>query len=195
MNSLFLDSLSFHIVNSLFIYLFISKPYENKCFPEFFISEFSLISHRQFVFYLIVHIKTIWKQMIAWILYFWIPLLFTSSIRFYLPSHSKTIWKQMLSWILYFWILIPFTSSIRFYSPVHLKTIWTQMLSWILYFWILLFSSPIRLYSIYSPFHIKTIWKQMLPLILYFWILILFASSIRFYSPLHIKQYENKCLH
>ena len=46
-NSLFLNSPSVHLVNSLLFTCSISKQYENKCFPEFFIAEFSFFSLRQ----------------------------------------------------------------------------------------------------------------------------------------------------
>ena len=33
-----------------FIHISVSTPYDNKCFPDLFISEFSFFSHRQFAF-------------------------------------------------------------------------------------------------------------------------------------------------
>ena len=68
----------------------IAKPNENKCFPEFFISEFSFFSHRQFA---VIHrsiLKTMRKQVLSLILYFWILILFASSIRCYSPFHIKS---------------------------------------------------------------------------------------------------------
>ena len=123
LNSLFLNSPSFHFVNSLLFTFQIAKQNENKML-SWSIYFWILIFTSSIRFYSHFHIKTIWKQMLSWILYFWILILFTSSIRFYSPFHSKTIWKHMIYCISYFWIVFLFTSSIRCESLFHIKTIW-----------------------------------------------------------------------
>ena len=129
LNSVF-PNLSFHAPRHYFwVTFFICKPYGNKCFPEFFISEWFLPSIFVNTFLLICsyanHMKT------NAFLNLCVPecvLPFTSPILVYSLLHAETYWKPMISWIRYFrsFLSIHFINTVLLTLAVgnHIENIW-----------------------------------------------------------------------